>query len=88
MKNSISTLPPSAIKFLRRRDVLQIMAISETEMYRRLHDGRFVPPITYGERMKVWPAAEIWVLADAHLQGKTDDEIRMLVKKMAEARHG
>lgn len=88
MKNSISTLPPNAIKFLRRRDVLQTMAISETEMYRRLHDGRFVPPVVYGQRMKVWPAEEIWALADAYLRGKTDDEIRTLVAQMKEARHG
>ena len=87
MKNSISTLPLNAIKFLRRRDVLQVMAISETELYRRLHAGLFVPPIAYGVRMKVWPAAEIWTLAEAHLQGKSDDEIRILVAQMAEARH-
>lgn len=88
MKKSISTLPQNAIKFLRRRDVLRVMALSETELYRRLHDGRFVSPISYGTRMKVWPAAEIWALADAYLSGKTEDEIRALVTQMEEARHG
>ena len=86
--DSTATLPADAIKFLRRQDVLRIMAISETEMYRRLHDGRFVPPVPYGERMKVWPAKEIWALADAYLQEKNDDEIRSLVAKMKEARRG
>lgn len=87
MKNSTSTLPPTAIRFLRRRDVLQTMAISETEMYRRLHAGLFVEPIAYGSRMKVWPAVEIWLLADAYLAGKTEDEIRSLVAQMKEARN-
>lgn len=85
--NSTSTLPASAIKFLRRRDVLQTMAISESEMYRRLHAGLFVAPVSYGARMKVWPANEVWALADAYLSGKSEDEIRALVAEMKEARH-
>ena len=87
MKKSISTLPQNAIKFLRRRDVLRVMALSETELYRRMHDGRFVPPIRYGARMKVWSAAEIWMLADAYLEGKNEDEIRALVAELVGARH-
>ena len=77
---------PFPVRFVRRLIVLQTMGISNSEMYRRINAGLFVSPISYGARMKLWPADEVNALADAYLAGKTEDEIRSLVQKMKEER--
>lgn len=84
MKHEV--IPPSAIRFLRCASVLVVMGISKSELYRRINAGLFVTPIAYGSRMKVWACSEVNAVADAYLAGKTEDEIRQLVKTLKEGR--
>ena len=84
-----SKVPVSAIRFLRCSSVLTVMGLSKSELYRRINAGLFIPPIAYGTRMKVWPCSEVNAIADAYLTGKSEDEIRCLVKRFTEERkHG
>jgi prophage regulatory protein len=73
---------------LRRTDhVLQARGgIKRTQHHYDVKGGLWTPPIKLGHRTAVWPDSEVWALNAARALGKTDHEIRELVKRLTEAR--
>jgi prophage regulatory protein len=54
--------------------------------YLDIKNGLCTPPVRIGPNASAWPAHEIEALNRARLAGKTDDEIRVLVKQLVAAR--
>lgn len=71
---------------LRLPEVLRERGRSRSAHYLDIKQGLFTPPVAIGLRAIGWPAAEVAVLNAARIAGKTDDEIRALVKDLQAAR--
>src|SRR5690242_7567103 len=80
----LPSLPASAI--LRIPVVLRLRGRSRSGHYQDIQDGLFTRPVSIGARAVGHPAIDVIVLNTARIAGKTDDEIRALVKKLHEAR--
>lgn len=55
---------------------------SRSTLYLRISQGLWTKPVSLGGRTVGWPASEVAALNAARIAGKTDDEIRALVKKL------
>ncbi|MFO1262704.1 MAG: AlpA family phage regulatory protein [Rhodoferax sp.] len=55
---------------------------SRSTVYLRVAQGLWTTPVSLGPRAVGWPANEIETLNAARISGKTDDEIRELVKEL------
>lgn len=73
---------------LRRPQVLSIHAIGKTTLHNRIRDGLFTPPISIGARAVAWPSNEVESLSNALIAGKSQDDIRDLVKLLIAKRTG
>lgn len=61
-------------------------ADARSTVYARIKQGLWTPPIKWGPRASGWPAHEVDALIRARIAGKTDDEMRALVKDLIAAR--
>jgi prophage regulatory protein len=59
---------------------------SNTSIHQRVRDGLFTKPVAIGQRAVGWPDSEVKAIARAHIAGRTEDEIRDLVKRLHEQR--
>jgi prophage regulatory protein len=59
---------------------------SRSTIYLRITQGLWPRQISLGPRAVGWPATEIEALNAARISGKTDDEIRALVRQLESAR--
>jgi len=57
-----------------------------TSLYNAIRDGLWTKPVRAGTRSVAWPAREVEALNAARIAGKTDDEIRALVRRLESAR--
>lgn len=71
-----------AIQLLRAPLVLKARGIGRSSHYRDVSNGLFTRPIAIGPRAKAWPDFEVEALVRARIAGKTDDEIKRLVKTL------
>lgn len=71
---------------LRRTDVTAHTGGSRSTLYSRIADGLFVPPVQLGPQMVAWPADEVAAIINAHIAGKSDSEIKVLVQTLISAR--
>lgn len=74
------------LRLLRLGAVLAKTGTRRTAHYERIAAGLMTPAVKIGPRASAWPASEVdeiiaWVIA-----GKSDDEIRGLVKQLVAAR--
>lgn len=76
----------SDLQMLRLPRVLQLRARQRTAHYGDIRAGLFTGPIRIGARAVAWPAHEVDTLNAARIAGKTDDQIRALVKSLEAAR--
>ena len=53
---------------------------SDASPYNAIRDGLFTAGVAIGQRAKGWPDYEVKAIAAARIAGKTDDQIRELVK--------
>jgi prophage regulatory protein len=74
------------IRYQRRPEVLQQAGISNSTLCKRISEGRFVPPISLGERAVGWLQHEVNQVLAAMAQGRTHSELRKLVKDLVQAR--
>ncbi|MCR6652670.1 MAG: AlpA family phage regulatory protein [Cellvibrionaceae bacterium] len=73
---------------LRLPDVKAQSGLSRSTLYLRITQGLWTKPVSLGGRSVGWPAAEITALNAARIAGRSDDEIRGLVKNLeAERKH-
>ena len=55
---------------------------ASSTIYGRVEDGTLPPPIKIGPRASGWVESEIDSIIDARIEGKSEDEIRELVKNL------
>ena len=79
-------VPPPTNAILRRRPVETQTGYSRSTLYMRIAQGLFTKPVRLGTRTVGWPAAEVASLNAARIAGRSDREIRALVKELERAR--
>jgi prophage regulatory protein len=72
----------TAVTILRRKQVEARTGYSRSTIYLRMSQGLWPRQVSLGARSVGWPAAEIDVLNAARIAGRTDDEIRELVRAL------
>lgn len=55
---------------------------SDASIYNEIHAGLFTTGVAIGQRAKGWPDYEVDAINAARVAGKSDDEIRELVKRL------
>lgn len=55
---------------------------SDASVYNAIRDGLFTTGVAIGQRAKAWPDFEVNAIVAARIAGKTDAEIRELVKTL------
>jgi prophage regulatory protein len=55
---------------------------SDASVYNAIRDGLFTTGVAIGQRAKAWPDFEVNAIVAARIAGKTDAEIRELVKAL------
>lgn len=56
--------------------------LSRSTIYLRIGQGLWTKPISLGARAVGWPSGEVTAINAARIAGKSDEEIRALVKKL------
>lgn len=68
---------------LRLPDVKRVLGHrADASVYNAIRDGLFTTGVAIGQRAKGWPDYEAQAIATARVAGKSDDEIRELVKAL------
>jgi prophage regulatory protein len=71
------------MRILRLPDVKWVFGWrSDASPYNEIRDGLLTTGIAIGQRSKGWPDYEVQAIATARIAGKSDDEIRELVKAL------
>ena len=55
---------------------------SHASIYNAIRDGLFTRGVAIGQRSKGWPSEEVAAINAARIAGKSDAEIRELVKRL------
>ena len=71
---------------LRRPQVEALTGLKRAAIYMRIAAGLLPRPVKNGARVSGWPAREITAVHEALIQGRSDDEIRQLVKDLVDQR--
>lgn len=71
---------------LRRKQVQAESGYSRSTLYFRISQGLWSRPVRLGARAVGWPSDEVAAINAARVAGKTDDEIRALVRRLEVAR--
>jgi len=66
--------------------VLDERGVRKTQHYNDIKNGLFTPPVKIGLRASAWPAHEVAAINAARIAGKSDEEIKTLVKQLEAAR--
>lgn len=67
---------------IRLPSVIKQTGKSRSSIYRDIQSGLITAPVSIGARSIGWPESEIAALNAARIAGKSDDEIKSLVKKL------
>jgi prophage regulatory protein len=67
-------------------DVKSESGLSRSTIYLRIAQRLWTRPVPLGPRAVGWPSEEVSALNAARIAGRTEDEIRDLVKKLETAR--
>lgn len=60
--------------------------LSRSTIYLRISQGLWTKPVSLGPRAVGWPSGDAAAINAARIAGKTDEEIRSLVKKLEASR--
>lgn len=71
---------------LRLPSVIQKFGKSRSGVYRDIKEGLLPHPIHIGSRSVGWPDSEVDAIINARIAGKSNSEIRTLVKKLVAKR--
>ena len=74
------------LTIIRRPEVRRRLGYSNSTLYLRIADGLVTPSISLGPRCVGWPEYEIDAIIRARIAGKSDNDLRLLVIAMVEAR--
>ena len=73
-------------KLIKKPQALDIACIYKSTLQLKMIDGVFPPSISLGERAVAFVEHEVLAGVTAQIQGKSKDEIRLLVKKLVAQR--
>jgi prophage regulatory protein len=76
----------TALTILRRKQIETESGYSRSTIYLRISQGLWTKQVSLGARAVGWPAAEVDALNAARIAGKSDAEIRALVRRLEAAR--
>lgn len=74
------------LTILRLPSVISETGLSRSTIYLRIAQGQWTKPISLGARAVGWPSSEVAAINAARISGKTNEEIRLLVKKLEAGR--
>lgn len=74
------------IKLIKKPEVLQLTAKSNTTLYSDIKLGLMTPPVPIGENSVAWPEHEINAINSARVAGKSKDELRTIVADLVKQR--
>ncbi|HCB16553.1 MAG TPA: transcriptional regulator [Alteromonas sp.] len=75
-----------SLKIMRKPEVLSLLCVSETSLYRQINGKTFPPSFSLGCRAVGWYEHEINAVIKARAAGKTEAEIKALVNNLISAR--
>lgn len=73
-------------KLLRIKSITQLTGNSRSTIYLRQLQGLWPKPVRLGPRMVAWPESEVLALNNARISGKSDEEIRGIVRGLEKIR--
>jgi prophage regulatory protein len=73
-------------KFIRAKEAQATTGLPRSTFYHYIAEGLLPPPVRLGLRSVAWPASEIEAVNRARIAGKSEDEIRELVRDQIAAR--
>lgn len=73
-------------QILRKPLVLNRFGLPSSTFYEQISEGLIPPPIRLGKRAVGWVESEIDAVVLARIQGKSDEEIKILVTELVTAR--
>jgi prophage regulatory protein len=90
MPRDINSLTQHSIDstLLRRPKVEAMIGLKRAAIYVRIAAGLLPQPVKIGSRVSGWPAREITAVNEAIIAGKTDAEIKTLVRDLVRQRTG
>jgi prophage regulatory protein len=74
------------IRILRVPATCECTGNQRSTLYDKIKRGLFVPPVKIGARSSGFPQHEVNAINAARISGKSDDQIRKLVRELVEAR--
>ncbi|HIU73946.1 MAG TPA: AlpA family phage regulatory protein [Candidatus Aphodousia faecipullorum] len=74
------------IEILRSAQAQKLTGRPRSSFYQQISQGLLPPPIKLGARAVGWLASEIEAVNKARIQGKSDDEIKILVASLIKQR--
>lgn len=73
-------------KMLRLHGVLDVTGDKPSAFHAKVAAGLFVPPVKMGARCVAWPDFEVVAIVNARIAGRAEEEIKLLVQRLVEAR--
>ena len=73
-------------KFERLPEVLSNTGLGKTTLYKRINEGLFPPSILLTGRIVGWPEHEVDAVLSGIISGKSNQEIKELVKELIQLR--
>lgn len=73
-------------KIVRRPEVLELLKISRSSLYKKIDQGLWPAPIQLGARAVAWLSNENEQVLAAMISGQSPEEIKQLVKTLVENR--
>lgn len=73
-------------RLLRLPAVMDATGLGATSIYVRAQKGLFTKPIKLTRRSSAWPESEVSALNQAVIEGRSDADLRTLVKQLVAAR--
>ena len=74
------------LKIIRKPEACSLAGMSNTSLFEQTRAGIFPPPISLGARAVGFISHEIQTVLAARAAGKSDDEIRLIVKALIKLR--
>lgn len=78
--------PPPLPRLIRLPQVMQATGLRSSCIYARAKAGLFTPPIKLTARSSAWPESEVAAINHATIAGKSEADMRELVKQLVAAR--
>jgi len=73
-------------RLIRLPGLQELIPECKSGIYSKIKQGLIPPPVKMGNRLSVWVSEEIHAVIQARIAGKSDDEIRQLVRDLVAAR--